>query len=222
MALMIAAARQNLTQMGENFLKQMGGRKVGTDTVAGYRCDLWRLPAVTQCLYRGVPLRIESNVMGIRRVETATKAEFDVPVSEADYKIPDFPTRNLRVPSMGNGAAPTPQEMQAMMAMMQGMGRPGSAPSADPVSTIKQQFLAREPLFRFIKRCLASSRTLLQANDCERKFSHRLGEPSRPFTVWDAGTKASVLKEIGKTLESIECIRKARTMQEIQQCEQKD
>ena len=219
MVLMIAAARQNLTQMGENFLKQMGARKVGTDTVAGYRCDIWKLPAVTQCLYRGVPLRIESNVMGIRRVETATKAEFDVPVSEADYKIPDFPIRNLRVPSMGNGAAPTPQEMKAMM---QGMGRSGSAPAADPVSIMKQQFLAQEPTFRFAKTCLDMSKKLSEANDCEKMFSHRLGEPSQPFKEWDAKTKASVLKEINRALKSMDCVRKAQTMQAIGQCEPKD
>ena len=214
MELMIAAANQNLAQMGKDFLKQMGGKKVGTDTVAGYRCDVWKLPAVTQCIYKGVPLRIDSEMMGIHRVETATRAEFDVPVSDADYKIPDFPRRNVSAVPAGGGTAPTPQEIKAMM---RSMGASGAA--ADPVAILKQEMLAQEPALRFVKSCLEKSRKLSEANECEKMFSHRVGEPSQPFDRWDEATKRATLKEIDKAIDSSECVLKATTLQEMQKCE---
>jgi hypothetical protein len=98
MALMVAAARQNLAQMGEEFLKQMGGEKIGTDRVAGYECDLWKLPVVTQCIYKGVPLRIVTNAMGMKRSETAVEAKFDIPVDPKRYRVPEFPASASPVP----------------------------------------------------------------------------------------------------------------------------
>jgi hypothetical protein len=46
---------------------------------------------VKQCLYKGIPLKVESDMMGIKSVEIATKAEFDIALSKDDFKLPDFP-----------------------------------------------------------------------------------------------------------------------------------
>ncbi len=73
-------------------MKQMGGKKTGTDQVLGYNCDVWTLMGSTkQCMYKGIPLKIESNVMGIKSREIATKVEFDISLSKDDFKLPDFP-----------------------------------------------------------------------------------------------------------------------------------
>jgi len=70
-------------------LKKMGGKKIGSDKVAGYSCDVWELMGTKQCLYKGIPLKIESDVMGIKSVEIATKAEFST-VTNKDFKLPDL------------------------------------------------------------------------------------------------------------------------------------
>jgi hypothetical protein len=82
--------------MGESMLKSMGGKKVGTDKVLGYTCDVWDLMGVKQCIYKGIPLRIESNLMGMKSQQVATKADFDISLSEDDFKLPEFPLVDMR------------------------------------------------------------------------------------------------------------------------------
>jgi hypothetical protein len=82
---------KNIGQTGEAMMKSMGGKKVGTDKVLDYSCDVWDLMGVKQCIYKGIPLRIESDIMGLKSLEVATKAEFDISLNEDDFKLPEYP-----------------------------------------------------------------------------------------------------------------------------------
>jgi len=82
---------KNVQQTGESMMKKMGGKKVGSDKVLGYACEVWDLMGVKQCMYKGIPLRIESDIMGLKSMEIATKAEFDVSLNNDDFELPDFP-----------------------------------------------------------------------------------------------------------------------------------
>lgn len=86
---------KNIKQTGESMMKSMGGKKTGTDKVLGYSCDVWDLMGVKQCIHKGIPLRIESNVMGMKSVEIATKAEFDISLSKDDFKLPEYPFTDM-------------------------------------------------------------------------------------------------------------------------------
>ena len=81
----------NMKETGEALMKKMGGKKIGTDTVLGYTCEIWSLMGSTQCIYKGIPLKIEVDVMGMKTTEVATKVEFDISLDAGDFKLPDFP-----------------------------------------------------------------------------------------------------------------------------------
>jgi len=85
------AGGKSLKETGESMMKKMGGKKIGTEKILGYTCELWDLMGVKQCMYKGIPLKIESNMMGMQNIEIATKAEFDITLSEKSFKLPDFP-----------------------------------------------------------------------------------------------------------------------------------
>jgi len=87
---------KSIKDMGEAMLKKMGGKKTGTDKVLGYSCDVWEAMGTKQCIYKGIPLRVESNIMGIKNVEIATKAEFDISLSNDDFELPDFPIYDMQ------------------------------------------------------------------------------------------------------------------------------
>ena len=91
-------AGKDTGQTTKAIMKSMGGKKVGTDKVLGYSCDVWDLMGIKQCIYKGIPLRIESNIMGLKSTQMATKADFDISLSEDDFKLPDFPLVDM----MGN------------------------------------------------------------------------------------------------------------------------
>ena len=92
---MLMGGGQNMKQSGEEMMKKMGGKKTGTDKVLGYTCDVWDLMGTKQCMYKGIPLRVETNVMGLKNIEVATKAEFDISLSKDDFKMPDFPIYDM-------------------------------------------------------------------------------------------------------------------------------
>ena len=92
---MLMGGGQNMKQSGEEMMKKMGGKKTGTDKILGYTCDVWDLMGTKQCMYKGIPLRVETNVMGLKNIEVATKAEFDISLSKDDFKMPDFPIYDM-------------------------------------------------------------------------------------------------------------------------------
>ncbi len=125
-------AGQNMKQTGEEMMKKMGGKKTGTDKVLGYTCDVWDLMGTKQCMYKGIPLRVETNVMGLKNTEVATKAEFDISLSDDNFKLPDFPIYDMAGNKLDKSqlderdkkeSAKNDQEMQeGMKAMAAAMG----------------------------------------------------------------------------------------------------
>jgi len=94
---------ENLQESGEKMMKSMGGKKLGTDKVLGYTCDVWELMGSKQCIYKGLPLKVETNVMGLKNTEVATKAEFDLTLSREDFKLPDYPVYDMDMDRLMNG-----------------------------------------------------------------------------------------------------------------------
>lgn len=94
---------KNAKETGMAMMKSMGGKKIGTDKVLGYTCDVWDLMGVKQCIYKGIPLKIESNMMGLKSVEVATKAEFDININKKSFKLPNFDVYDYDIDKMMNG-----------------------------------------------------------------------------------------------------------------------
>lgn len=97
---------ENLKETGEKMMKSMGGKKLGTDKVLGYTCDVWELMGSKQCIYKGIPLRIVTDMMGLKNTEVATKAEFDLSLHKNDFKLPDYPVYDMDMDRIMHGKEP--------------------------------------------------------------------------------------------------------------------
>ena len=95
---------KNTQQEIEKNLKAFGAKKVGKDKVLGKSCDVWQIMGTKMCLYKGLPLKTESNIMGINTSEVATKITSNVQTS--DFKLPDFPVYSGSMESLMNGVPP--------------------------------------------------------------------------------------------------------------------
>jgi len=62
-------------------------KKAGKNTVAGVECTVWKTKHESMCIYKGVVLKHYSD----GETTEASKLEFDVPVGQDDFKLPDFP-----------------------------------------------------------------------------------------------------------------------------------
>ena len=238
---------QNMKQSAEEIIIKMGGKKIGTDKVLGYTCDIWEIIGVKQCMYKGVPLRVETDVMGLKNTETATKAEFDLSLSSDDFKLPDFPIYDMQGNKLDKSkldamdkkseveAAQGAEEMAALGASMAtAMQSAGIKEGERPTETqqkkmeesmmdamfprMKKQILEEGKVLRFGRECLGNANTLKEANACNDKANAMGGEPEEPFEEWSPASKKKMLGFMDQGIESMKCIEKAQSMQDMQQC----
>ena len=82
--------KKDMKEVGDFAMKALDGIEKGEDTVAGYDCDLWLLQALssTNCVYKGVSLRAETNVNGLNMLFEAESAEFDINVPKEKLEVP--------------------------------------------------------------------------------------------------------------------------------------
>jgi hypothetical protein len=98
------AMGSSMQSMGMEMMKKMGAKKVGKDRVAGFECEVWDLRGIKECIYKGVVLKLETNMGGAKVEEVATEAKFDIDIPDSELKLPDFPKRDVgkMMEQMGN------------------------------------------------------------------------------------------------------------------------
>ena len=118
-----------LQNKGEESLKSLGAKKIGSYEIAGFTCDKWELHGTKMCIYKGVPLKMETSTMGTDYVQIATNARFDINIDEEKFNLPDYPIKSLadikaqREEQMRNQMQNmSPEEKKMMQDMMKNMG----------------------------------------------------------------------------------------------------
>ena len=86
---------KNMSTIGKDMMKQMGGKKTGTGKVLGYPCEIWEVLGTKTWIYKGVPLKTEANIMGFKHLQIATSAKFDVSIPKSKFALPNYPVKTL-------------------------------------------------------------------------------------------------------------------------------
>ena len=128
---------KNMSAMGKDMMKQMGGKKIGTGKVLGYPCEIWELMGSKTWLYKGVPLKTQANIMGFKHLEVATSAKFNVSISNSHFALPKYPIQTTdqmiqqqiqqaqhqsKHPQTQYQSQPSPQQMEQMQNMLKSLG----------------------------------------------------------------------------------------------------
>jgi len=112
---------KDLAKSGKEMMLAMNGTKTGEESVLDYLCEVWETPKIKLWLHKGVMLKSKVKVMGITHTTEATNIQFNISVSDEDFKLPDFPIKTM---GENNGNTPsqmpqmTPEQMQQMRDMM--------------------------------------------------------------------------------------------------------
>lgn len=116
---------QEIAKSAQEMLSSMGGKKIGEEEFIGYKCEIWQMMHVKLWIHKGIMLKTEADMMGIKSSTVATKIELDVDVSDADLKLPDFPMKDAQMNRMPGGVEEdgevpqlTPEQMQQMQEMI--------------------------------------------------------------------------------------------------------
>ncbi|NJK94260.1 MAG: hypothetical protein HC905_04355 [Bacteroidales bacterium] len=78
----------SVREFTKDFVEKNGGRWLPSETFLGKKCDVIEMMGVKQWIYKGVPLRIESNMMGMKISETATSISEEVSVPAIRFTVP--------------------------------------------------------------------------------------------------------------------------------------
>lgn len=245
---MMGLSKDNTVQdAGKKMMLQMGGKKIGTDKVLGYKCDIWSMMGTKQCIHNGVILKVETDMMGIKSTEVATKIEFDISTNSDTFALPSFPIYDMegnilskdKLESMDNkdevNVLNTSKDMALMKASMaDAMANVGVAKGETPTKAqsqdilesmqksmlpqMKEQILAQESILIFGKECLGKADTLKEANLCNQKANKMSNEEEEDFEEWNPEIKKEILGFISQGILQMDCIKKAKGMNEIQKC----
>ncbi len=112
-------------QDGQKGLKSLGGVKIGSEKVAGYKCDIWNVSGVSMCIYKGIPLKIETEAMGIKETQVATKIQLNISLDDNKFKLPNYPIRTIKDVMRENQKQMenlAPEQQKMMEEMMKSMG----------------------------------------------------------------------------------------------------
>jgi hypothetical protein len=85
----------DIADAGIKMLESMGGKKIGKEKILGYDCDVWQIPGGKQWIYKGIPLKLEMNMMGITTTTVATEAKFNINVPDKYFSLPDYPVQQI-------------------------------------------------------------------------------------------------------------------------------
>jgi len=114
-----------LSLKGKKSLQALGGKKIGNEKILNYNCEIWELSGIKMWMYKSVPLKTETNTMGIIQTQTAKKVEFNSSVSDDMFKLPNYPIKT-REDMMGEAMKQmenmSPEQKKMIQDMMKNMG----------------------------------------------------------------------------------------------------
>lgn len=76
-------------------LTSMGAKKIGSEAILGYKCDIWQLGEDKIWIYNSVPLKFVSKSLGLVQIQEAKLAVFNVDIKDDKFKLPPFPVKAI-------------------------------------------------------------------------------------------------------------------------------
>ena len=132
--MLVNSKHKELAKTAKEMLASMGAKKIGEEKLQGYKCEVWEMMQVKLWLHKGIMLKSEANIMGMKHTTVATKIDLDTSVSDNELKLPDFPIQKAGsgLPPAQNGEEMqvpqlTPEQMQQMQEMMKSFSMSGSS-----------------------------------------------------------------------------------------------
>ena len=244
---MAIAQGEDLSNESIDLLKDMKAIKIGTDQVAGYTCDIWKLQDQTLCMYQGIPLKITIQAPGFISTRTAQMAIFDKPISPKEFNLPGFAvvidkdyTSNL------SAQTNTSDYLNAISLLRQKSASMGidlndtnltltKEQEAEVINTLGAAYLKKQKrllpkLYTKLKsaiNCIDRSESGKEAHDClqpANKIDEELGDQTREydFAHWDQALKNRVSQDLKKELSNlnttIKCVNKYDKTTQVIEC----
>ena len=90
MNLIKQSKEDNLADLGEDMIKNMGGEKTGTEEICGKMCDVWDIQRMQTktWVWNGISLKIEVKMRGMESTTIATSVKDNVKIPDEKFQVP--------------------------------------------------------------------------------------------------------------------------------------
>lgn len=227
-------------------LEKQNLKKVGSQEVAGYLCEIWEGRHVRKSIYKGVVLKLYYHFHGISYLKEAKKVYFDSNRSKELLLLPDYPlqpfglfrdkikTKNIfksegfcqvidDIASMNTETNQTQTHLKNSRTQKEKfIHRIGTA------IFDKQKQLLPKILHQMKKQreCLQMEETLMGANACTkplREIKQEQGyQKSEYIVVWDESIKKELLDKLEEDIIDLEsrigCVKRAKNIYDLSAC----
>jgi len=241
------AQRLDLSDESLEILKEINASKIGSEEIAGYRCDLWKTKDQTICLYRGIPLKITIKAPGFTSIRTAQLILLDKPIPDNEFALPGFAVVTDQAYTNNQSASiNTADYMAAIDDLHHKIKSMGIDPSENNVTLTKSQELALINTLgaRYLKKqkrllpklmvalkgareCMNHSENGEEASGCIKavnRIDEELGDQTSnyDYSHWNHETKERIVKEIDQEITdlnvTIDCVSKYDKTTDVIQC----
>lgn len=219
------------------------GKKIGTSAVLGHRCDEWLYKGKKRCYYKGVPLKEESMVSGIKVLKTAVSIEFDKNISDDVFALPDFELDEQKGFLMKEGEAAIVKKAPKVDKTLDENAsdevketiKIDDAEIEESADLTKDMFLQQKEMLPKLlaeiqeaRVCLENANDKSAANLCLSKLvdieEQMSGEESkeRDITVWTGIAKETTMDELEEGILDMKrrmpCIRRSQNFDDLSKC----
>jgi len=229
------AAGKDLSDENFEFLKELHAVKVGTETIVGLTCDLWRGTGQEVCLYQGIPLRITVEADGFRSSRTAVYARINAPVKASEFTLPRFPivvdddyTSNAAAQTRTEDYLAAVDDLHAVLQEMSiDLSDANQTLTSDQekkvINVLGKRYLEKQkrllPKLKIAlqnaRSCIADANTSRDAEVCiepVNRIDEALGDKTENFTYynWNATRKQKILTSLEQEMRyldvTIDCV----------------
>ncbi len=97
---------QEQQEFADELLEQLGGKKLGTENLGSYSCDVIKLMGAKSWIYKGVPLKTEAKILGVEANEKYVEFNPNAKVALSKFNPPagvDYENISVKQQEQGLG-----------------------------------------------------------------------------------------------------------------------
>lgn len=230
----------------ENITK--GLVKRGQEIIAGQTCDIWEGKGMRKCIYKGIPLLVENNILGMHYQRKAVSITENIKASAEKCTIPNFPVHKFALfkTNIKTKSKKVPKEFsEVLMDVSNEMYKQlndNNLTEADiPLKQKKiwleklgqnvfdkQKVLLPEMLLSMQKarECLARAKNWIDANVCLEDVaslkSQFTKDKNSNIESWKEGDQDHILDDFDENIARLKskmpCIRSAKNITDLSAC----
>jgi hypothetical protein len=229
----IKEALKSGIDLSNKFIKK--AKLVGHSTILGYPCEEWKYKSKKQCIYKGVVIKEELNLLDLNIFKVAISIDFNSNITDDNFELPTFLENKSKGFLLKESIGLTTQADECIIDNSISIQKDNISTKKLTVELFRKQQELLPQLLREMQEarvCLENAEDNIEANICldkVLKLKESINgevEESCEIRVWTKearDAKLDILEErIWRLKREMPCIRRSQNIDDLSECMQKE